>query len=398
LSYPKVALISEEFPPFMFGGIGAVISDLADSLSKRKISTTVFCGGSKKIAIEKSNDYLEIVRLPCLNIPPRFLWFQVQNHLNILRKLEGFDIIHAVSHQVSFLSVYLKRILRLPLITSYHGVPFYDLRAFANSPANYWTIGDFGYNLLEFPLNDRLIRFGLSNSDKIIACSRTTLNELSTLYRNIDFGKSLIIPNGINLEKIEKIANSFNVEEKGDGLSLIFIGRLYFYKGITHLIEAFEYLIHDYPSLTLNIFGSGPMKDRIQTLVFNRGLKNKIFLRGQVDRGQLMKEILKSDIAVLPSLREAQPVSVLEAMALRKPVVAFDFDFSRECIRDKYNGFLAKPRSSKDLASKIGTLLSDKKLRDRIGQNGYEYVKQHHNWDVLVDSYIDLYKEVTSCS
>ena len=135
---------------------------------------------------------------------------------------------------------------------------------------------------------------------------------------------------------------------------LIFMGRLYYYKGITYLIEAFEYLINDYPDLKLNIFGSGPMKDKIQTRILNRGLKNKIFVRGQVERSQLMQEILKSDVVVLPSLREAQPVSVLEAMALRKPVVVFDFNFAREYIIDKHNGFLARPKDSKDLASKIG--------------------------------------------
>jgi glycosyltransferase involved in cell wall biosynthesis len=297
---------------------------------------------------------------------------------------------------MAFLSAYLKTKLGLPLITSYHGVPFYDRRNFVNSPVDSWTIGDFGYNLLEFPLNETLVRFGLNNSHRIIACSKTTLNELCTLYKSIDLEKVQVIPNGINFEKIEEIKNNFKKKQKTDALSIIFAGRLYYLKGITFIIQAFEHLVPDYPNLKLNIFGTGPMRNKIRALISDRGLKGKIFLHGQVDRTKLMQEIFEADIAVFPSLREAQPVSVLEAMAFEKPVVVFDFPFAREIVNDQYTGFLARPEDSKDLAIKIGTLLSDKGLRDHIGQNACKYVKQHHNWNRLVDKYIDLYETVSA--
>jgi glycosyltransferase involved in cell wall biosynthesis len=394
LSGLEVALLSEEFPPFLFGGIGAVTFDLARNLSKRKIRTTVFCGTPRKSAIERSNDYLEIVRLPFIDLPPRFLWFQVQNFLNIARHRGRYQLIHSVSHQMAFLSAYLKRKLKIPLITSYHGVPFYDLRAFMDSPTDSWTVGDFGYQFLEFPLNETLVRVGLRNSDKIVVCSRTTLNELSTICRNINLEKSMVIPNGIDLEKIQEIKNRFKKNEKVTAPSIIFAGRLYYYKGITYLLQALEHLIPDYPDLKLNIFGTGPMKNKVQERILNRNLKDRVFLRGQVDRSQLMEEMLAADVAVFPSLREAQPVSVLEAMALEKPVVVFDYSFAREIVRDRDTGFLAKPKDSKELAAKIGIFLSDKKLRTETGQRGYEYVAQHHNWENLVNQYIDLYEAV----
>jgi len=388
-------LVSEEFPPFMFGGIGAVAFDLASSLSKRKLSTVVFCGRSKKMTTEKPNDYLEIIRLPCLDLPPRFLWFQVQNFLRILGR-RGCGIIHAVSPQVAFLCAHLKKALRRPLITSYHGVPFYELRGFVNSPIRYWTLGDFGYNLLEFPLNDTLIRCSLQNSEKIVACSRAMLSELRTFYGSIDPQKSLIINNGVDFEKIEKSKDSSKESENTDDLSILFAGRLYYLKGITFLIRALQYLLPEYPSLKLNIFGTGPLKDKIQALVLNRGLKNNVFLHGQVDRSQLIRETSEASVIVCPSLREAQPVSVLEAMALKKPVVAFDVPFAREIIIDQHSGFLARVGDSRDLAAKIGISLSDRKLRDRIGQNAYEHVKQDHDWDKLVNKYIDLYEDTAS--
>ena len=78
---------------------------------------------------------------------------------------------------------------------------------------------------------------------------------------------------------------------------------------------------------------------------------------------------MKADLVVLPSLREAQPISVLEAMACKKPVVVFDLPFAREYIEDMSNGLMANARDSKDLAEKISILLRDHKLRVEMGQS-----------------------------
>jgi len=78
-------------------------------------------------------------------------------------------------------------------------------------------------------------------------------------------------------------------------------------------------------------------------------------------------------------------------MACEKPVVAFDFPFSREIIQDLDNGLLAKPGDVQDLASKIRLILTDNELRARIGQRAFEYVRERHNWNVLVEKYVNLY-------
>jgi glycosyltransferase involved in cell wall biosynthesis len=290
--------------------------------------------------------------------------------------------------------VCLKRKLNKPLVASYHGVPAYELKAFLNSPISCWTAGDFACYVLEHPLNGNFIRLSLTNSDHVISCSYTILNELRSAYENLDLKNSSVIYNGINFDEIESIENNLIKTENGNALTLIYYGRLYWLKGITYLIKAFKLLMHDYPNLNLKIFGKGPLKRRIQALASDLGLKDKIHVLGQIPRTKLLMEIMKADVAVLPSLREAQPISVLEAMACKKPVVVFNFPFASEYIKDSYNGLLAEPKDPKDLASKISTLLSDKKFRRRLGQNAYKYVKQHHNWDNLIDKYIEVYKKV----
>lgn len=392
-----MALISEEFPPFMFGGISTVCYDLAHSLSKKGIDTTVFCGRSNRPTLERLDDHLEIARLPCLDIPPRFLWFQLQNFLNLTKQLKDHTLIHAVNPQVSPMCIYLKMKLNKPLVTSYHGVPAYDLEAFINSPTFSWALGDFAYQVLEYPLNDNFTRISLMKSDHVVSCSNTTLNELRSIYGRPNPRNSSVIYNGINFERTERIQSCFPNERDGENLTLIYNGRLYWHKGITYLIKAFELLIHDFPNLNLKVFGTGPLSNKIRALVSTLGLKDKVFILGYVEsHDQLLSEVMKADIAVFPSLREAQPMSVLEAMAFKKPVVVFDLPFASEYVKAHYNGLLARPKDPKDLANKIGILISDEKLRHQLGQNAYMYVKQHHNWASLVDKYVEIYNRVTN--
>jgi N,N'-diacetylbacillosaminyl-diphospho-undecaprenol alpha-1,3-N-acetylgalactosaminyltransferase len=84
----------------------------------------------------------------------------------------------------------------------------------------------------------------------------------------------------------------------------------------------------------------------------------------------------------------------LGAMACKKPVVAFNVPFAREIIGNGYNGMLAKAFDPKDLSNKIGTLLSDNKLRLKLGRNAYSFVKLRHNWDLQADQYLKVYERL----
>jgi len=63
-----------------------------------------------------------------------------------------------------------------------------------------------------------------------------------------------------------------------------------------------------------------------------------------------------------------------------------------------YNGLLAKPGDVEDLSDKICLLLADKKLRLKLGQKAYEHVEKRHNWDTLVEKYIEMYRNMARIS
>jgi glycosyltransferase involved in cell wall biosynthesis len=392
LAQLRIALVSEEFPPNIHGGAGTFCYNLASELSKRKIETTVFAGKSNKIAKEKINSYLDIVRLPIFNLPPRFVWFQLQNLSAISSQMNNFSIIHSITPETSPLCIYLKSRLNKPLITSYHGYTSYEMKAFIDSPFLQSSLQDFGFNVLEYPMYDAANRLSIANSDHIICCSHTILSELKTIYKNLDIKKASVIYNGIDTSEFDKIREE--IKHENTEPTLFFFGRWFWSKGIPYLLEAFRLLLNEYPTLQLRMCGKGPMQKRINSFISRYGLENKVHLLGHVSRHDLLAEIIRADIVVLPSLREAQPISVLEAMACKKPVVAFDLPFAREYIKNSYNGLLAKAKDHKNLADNINSIIANVKLRNSISMNAYNHVVQNHNWNNIVDEYIEVYRQI----
>lgn len=386
----KVALVSHEFPPYVFGGIGSHCYDLAHSLSKKGVKITVFTGRSSKIIINKINENLKVVRLPFFNIPPRFLWFQYNNLITLSNLLKHYSIIHFVNPLCGGISSYIKKRVNVPIVTTVHGDHRDFLRGLVNSPISNWSIFDFLF-IFETPLMEYLSKHCVANSDHIIICAFHTFNKIKKNYHILDPDRYSIIHNGINFEDFESIPSTNNI----DNSTIIFYGRLILGKGIQRLIKAFLILTSDFPNLRLEIYGKGPLEYKIKKWVSNLGLKDKIILRGHVNRMKLIREIKKAVIVVLPSQHEVGPfLSALEAMACKKPLILFDYPFTREFITNMQNGILAKAKDEKDLSDKIRVLLLNENLRHKLGQNAYEYVKKKHNWDLLSDKYINIYNNI----
>ncbi len=383
----KVALLSHEG-----GGISSVCHGLAHSLSKRGISTTVFSGTSGKCKIEKLNEFLEVIHLPFFDAPPRSVWFQLQNFRQLTKLLGDYSVIHGVSPDISAIYAFYMRKLRKPFVAMIHGTPRAALKAFINTPVSSWTLSEFAFNILEFPLHEFTIRTCLRNSNHVVACSFSTLRELNS-YADFERDNVSVIYNGVNFDEIEDVKiNRENTGDKSD-FSIVYAGRLFWMKGVTFALKAFEIVRRDFKDVRLSIFGKGPLEHELKRRIRTSGLRDSVCFRGYVKHKELIAEVKKSDLVVLPSVYEAQPMFVLEAMACKKPVIVFDVQYAREIISNMKNGVLAKPFDVEDLYGKIALLLSDKDLRKKLGQNGYNYVKHKHNWDTQVEKYIEVYQK-----
>jgi glycosyltransferase involved in cell wall biosynthesis len=384
----KVAVISEEFPPFMFGGIGSACYDYALALSRKGIKTTVLCGKSRTMNKEQVNENLEVIRLPCLELPPRFFWFQLQNLKFFRKQLEDYSVIHIFNPQAGAAIALLSKQLRKPLLTSIHGLHLTSLKLSLSSPQDS-PFKDIAFQIAGYPLQTLLHQACLKNSDHIAVCNYSTLAELNKMFRFIDPTKTSVIYNGINFDFIESIVS----KEEYDG-PIVYCGRLYWAKGATYFVKALSKLKSMGKVFRAEIFGEGPLKHKLLTMISELGLTTDVSVRGFISRKELFEEFGKASMVVLPSLYEAQPVTLLEAMACKKPTIAFDLPFAREIITTGFNGFLAKVGNVDDLAHKMKLLLEDKDLRTKLGNNAYVNVKKNHDWQVLCEKYLQIYEKI----
>jgi len=394
----SIALISAGFPPHMFGGIDMQTYDLAHAISSEKVSVAVFCGGSKVPTAIHENDYLTIFRLPMAEILPRVVWFQLQNMGFLKSKLSEFEIVHT-QHSSGSIYGFLKKKIGKPWVISFHDHQFRRFMVtFEVKPWNL-TPKDLAYYIGGYPLFELLTKIELKLGDHFIACGKTGYWDYVRFSRMNPL-KTTIIPNGINIEKINAILQSYhakaNLNSKNEFV-IFTCGRLYASKGLHYLIKAMPHVLRKFKNVKLKIFGKGPMYYRLQNLIRALGLKEKVSLQGHVPYERLIYEMSRSDLAVFPSMIEVGPsLAVMEAMVCGKAVVAFKYPFSMELIEHLKTGYLVPPKDTEKLGEAICILLKDEKLRKNLGRNAYLKISTKHDIKKIVRRYLEVYSKLLS--
>ena len=101
-----------------------------------------------------------------------------------------------------------------------------------------------------------------------------------------------------------------------------------------------------------------------------------------------------ADVFASPSIQEGQGISLLEAQATAKPVVAFNVSAINEVVKNKETGLLVEP-DSYELANAISRLLSNKALREKMGHSGRDFVSNNFSWDICAQKMFQVYSEAS---
>jgi glycosyltransferase involved in cell wall biosynthesis len=212
-----------------------------------------------------------------------------------------------------------------------------------------------------------------------------------------------LLDSGVPAEKIRTIANGIDVWafERGQALpALSFSGgkvvgvvaRLDLQKGFEYLLRALRELCHTFDALKVVLVGEGPDRQAIENMVQEYGLQSNVVLAGQ--QSDMPGVYAAMDIFVLPSLNEGLPMTVLEAMAASRPVVATRVGAIPTVIKDGENGLLVDPRDTAGLRNTIASLLSDPNRCGRIGDKAHEWVRRNYTSEAMALKYRRLYDEV----
>ncbi len=206
-----------------------------------------------------------------------------------------------------------------------------------------------------------------------------------------------IVPNGIDLSRFSgpvrpcALRREYGIPSSAPLLGVI--ARLEPEKGHRHLVAAMPAILEAVPDAWLAVIGEGSEADalRAQAASLGRRVAGRIVFTGRRDDVSAVTADLT--VAVLPSLREAQGISLLEAMARRVPVVASDVGGIPEVITDGVDGRLVPPGDAPALAAAITELLRDPELARRLGEAGRRTVEERFSIDAQVWRIQDVYDE-----
>ncbi len=244
-------------------------------------------------------------------------------------------------------------------------------------------------------LKHKIKRMCLDRSDQIIAISMDNFGQLSHYGEGVKKRLNLV-HNGIELDKYLDNHDKVSIPvQKGDlpagrpGLVITCIAELHERKGQKYLIEAFKKLQTNMPTLHLVLVGTGPNEKELKNKYGD--ITNLHFLGWREDIPQILKA---SDIFVLPSLREAFGLVLLEAMASGVIVVATDNGGTTDIIDDGKSGYLVSPGNSDKLERIIRTILTNPDQKRDIEKAALERVKNHFTARVMAERTVEVYKKV----
>ena len=191
-----------------------------------------------------------------------------------------------------------------------------------------------------------------------------------------------------NLSDEEKVVfkNENNIES--NKTNMLIISNLIKLKGTLEFLNSFNKLsINKKEMIQLYIAGEGPMKNEINTFISTYGLNN-VKLLGHVDYDKIKKYLQVTDIFVLPTLEDLNPLVVYEAIAGKKPILLSKFAGNKFLIKEGFNGYLFDPYSCEDTINKINKILDDDRLK--MSQCSYEISLNYTNDVVMKRFYEDL--------
>lgn len=242
---------------------------------------------------------------------------------------------------------------------------------------------------LDLDYSNPLIRFAYKTSDRVV---RWRTNRYIAVSKHL---KNKLIKSGINKNKILVIYNGVKElkekDHKNNGEIIIgSIGRLHKVKGYENLIQAFSMI--NSTGLKLVIWGDGPERESLESLVEGMGLKGKVELPGFTE--DVGEALSKTDIYVQPSLSEGFGLTVVEAMLAGKSIIVTPAGSLKELIIDGKTGIVTKGTSPKALASSLERVLSDEELLKKIREGAKREAVERFDMDRWIRETENVYLEV----
>lgn len=231
---------------------------------------------------------------------------------------------------------------------------------------------------------------------KFIRCV-STFNKafLLGLYPHLSEQQVHVVRTGVNFELFATAARRASTR-RSPRPQLLTVAALTPQNGFGFLIDACARLLRDGVDLDCRIVGDGPLRAATEQWIAHHGLTERVRIMGNLPQHEVARLMGEADIFVLPSIIAANgqmdglPISLMEAMAAGKAVVASGLSGIPELVRHEVNGLLVDAAYPQRIATAIQRLIEDPALRERLGAEGQRYVRERFHVRTTARSMIAL--------
>lgn len=351
-------------------GAEKVIADICTNLSPEFEAYAICAGEELKNYYEEKGIKTFIADISKLN----------PSEIGKIKKIikdENIDIVHAHDVKPSIAGYLAARSLKVPVISHIH--------------VNYLWMKD---NKI-MTLIDRYFRNKYRLS---IACSELVRDYYLENNSKVQPQSVLYLDNAFNFSEFEKV-NIVDKDKFKDQLNVNkdkyifgFLGRLIAVKGADLLIKSFANIASKNDDAMLMIVGDGEERSKLEELVKQLNIEDKVYFAGYQKNVYDYMNIF--DCFILPSIREGLPIAVLEAMAMKKPVISTPVAGLAKLIKNKQNGIMLTKRTEDELTESMTMLYENRQLGVEIGENAHNYLIENYNIKAYINRLEEIYKSI----
>lgn len=379
LFIPKnILMVSYDYLPNI-GGIAVYVHELSIALSRMGHNVTILTQYRSESQNIKKSTYMNV---KILRIP-----------ISRLRKLDDFQYIHRMR----------KLIKKLQKEENVDVIHWHTLNKDAKVMRNIRVDGLEVYTnhlswfrMLYNQKNYKKIYSLIKNPDYIICPSRE-IEKMSECLFGVH--RTCYLPNGVNLNMFAK-HESVNKEIREtygipmEDKVILSTNRMEPIKGMQYLIDSIPNILYKHPNTTFLIIGDGSQQNKLMNRVRSQNIdQSKVIFVGRVPNAEIKEWIFVGDVYVQPSLMEGCSISLIEAMACSKAIVATNIGGNPDIISHKESGLLVEPMSCLKLQEAISYLLEHPKKREELGLKAREKVEFELNWESLAEKMTEIYNK-----
>jgi len=399
----KALLLTNEYPPHVYGGAGVHVEYLARELAKL-MEIEVRCFGE-----QDSQEKNLRVRGADLDASGWTCPEQLRSTFGAIRRCTNFntekidaDLVHCHTWYSHWGGILAKLNYGIPLLVTVHSL----------EPLRPWKREQLGAGY-DFTL--WLEKTALEMADAVIAVSAGTKADIERLF-NVRPDRLHVIYNGIDLDEYRPITSTATLKKFGIDPAkpyVLFVGRITRQKGIVHLVNAIEFMESGFQVVLCAGAPDTPeigaeMKAAVQKATVKRA--NVIWIDEMLDKRSVIELYSHAAVFCCPSIYEPFGIINLEAMACETAVVASAVGGIKEVVVDGETGFLVPleqmsespfeplnpEKFSRDLAAKINELMRDEPLREKFGKAGRKRAQEKFSWATIARETVALYQKLLS--